>query len=199
MSGRGRKLRGFTLGLGLVAMVIALLVPLGGIASAQPCPAPGLQYPPAARGLAVSSTVLARGETFTATGCADPGATVSFVLTSHPQSLGRTMADPTGFYSARLTIPCETEEGGHTLTASGPGVVDGSVGLTVRGSTRACVLGVGIARDQGVVGDTGRGLGGLLPRTGQPLALLAAIGVVLVILGSLAVYAERRRRVKRLA
>lgn len=167
-----------------VALVVLVAAPLSGVASAQtPCPAGPGGYPPGATSLSVTPTVVAEGGTVDASGCTTPNGPVGFVLTSHPQNLGSARANAAGFFSARLTIPCGTEQGRHTLTASGAG----SAALTVRGVTGSCVGAPG-------AGGAG-GVRGALARTGSASLLpLAAAGIGLLLIGAFTVAAARRRR-----
>jgi LPXTG-motif cell wall-anchored protein len=137
----------------------------------------------------VSPSVAAEGGTIDVTGCGTPGATQTFVLTSHPQTLGTAVTNPGGFFSARLTIPCGTEQGAHTLTARESGGRSQSAALTVDGAVDPCP-GAG-AGGSGAGSQAG---GGALPRTGTAsLAPLTAAGVGLVLIGGFAVTVVRRR------
>jgi len=142
----------------------------------------------------VDSTTVPEGGTFTVTGTTSPGnVLVTFILTSHPQNLGSTTSDANGSYSATLRIPCGTEQGAHTLTASSSGGSQ-SIPLTVSGESDRCE-GDGADGASGTTAGRGGGGGGALARTGTAsTAPLTAAGVGLVMIGAMAVAAARRRR-----
>jgi LPXTG-motif cell wall-anchored protein len=168
---------------------LLVVAPFTGVASAvtpADCAASGYPPTPGLGGLGVAPSVVEEGGVIDVTGCGTPGATQTFVLTS---TLGTTTTGANGFFSARLLIPCGTEQGAHTLTASEPGGRSQSAALTVDGVAQSCVGAGGAARP------AGRGGGGALPRTGTAsLAPLTAAGVGLVLIGGFAVTAARRRR-----
>jgi len=173
------------------ATAFALLVaaPFTGVANAQVACTTDTAYT-APSTLAVAPSVVEEGGVIQATGCGTPGATQTFVLTSHPQTLGTTVTGANGAFSASLPVPCGTEAGRHTLTASEPNGRSQSAALTVDGVTGTCVGAGGAARQAG----SGSGGGGALPRTGTAsLAPLTAAGVGLVFIGAFAVTAARRR------
>jgi len=194
--------------LGSVAVAAASIIPLAGVAGAQssnasPCAQGGPNYPPGqqGQGLTVSPNSFRRGDNGNARGCAGPNSRFNRTLFSHPKPLGTGTADGTGFYSFGFQIPCDTEDGGHTLVVQGQGVVDGSASLTVNGTNTAVC---GAANAVGNLGQAGRqagvarasgGGGGALARTGSASAApLTAAGVGLVLIGSAAVVVTRRRR-----
>jgi LPXTG-motif cell wall-anchored protein len=150
----------------------------------------------------LSSNNFRRGDRGNVQGCASPNSRVNGTLFSHPKPLGTTTADGTGAFFLGFTIPCDTEDGGHTLVVSGTGVVDGSAGLTVNG-TNTAVCGQSAAvrdldragRQSTVARRAASGGGGALPRTGSAsTAPLTAAGIGLVLIGSAAVVVTRRRR-----
>ena len=167
------------------ALALVVSASLSGIAGAQ-------GYTGNVTSLSLSTSTVPEGGTFEASGTTDtPNTTVGFVLTSHPQNLGSTTSNASGAFRATLTVPCGTEQGAHTLTASGGGA-SRSASLNVSGATGACA-GDGAGRTG--AGGAGRAGGAALPRTGTAsTAPLTAAGLGLVVLGAIAVAAARRRR-----
>src|SRR5687767_12302342 len=121
MSGRNR----------IIAALTGLLLPLAtigfaGVAEAQTPTASCVaalvgtsQYPPSAPRLQVNQNSVTAGGSVVASGCGTPSGTVTFTLRSHPINLGSATTDATGLYRAALAIPCDAEQGAHTLAASG--------------------------------------------------------------------------------
>lgn len=152
------------------------------------------QYPPGADTLTLSAANVPAGGVLEVSGTgAAPNGQINFVLFSHPKPLGSATADAGGAFRAGLTIPCDAEQGGHTLSATGPDYSQ-SGSVTVSGTTGACATSVTTTGGGGGGGGT-TGTTGTLPRTGSSsTAPLVAAGVGLVLIGSSTVVAARRRR-----
>lgn len=169
------------------ALALLIAGPFAGVANAvtpADCTTSGSYGPGVAPGVVPGA--VEEGAGIDVTGCGTPGAVQTFVLGS--QTLGTTTTGPDGFFSARLPIPCGTEQGAQTLTISEPGGRTQTAALTVDGVAQACVGAGGAARQAG-------GGGGALPRTGSAsLTPLAAAGVGMMLMGAFAVAAARRRR-----
>jgi len=170
------------------AFALLVVAPFTGVANAQTTPTCTTDTAYTAPStLAVAPSVVEEGGVIQATGCGTPGATQTFKIGA--TVLGTTVTGANGVFSASLPVPCGTEEGRHTLTASEPSGRSQSAALTVDGVTGTCVGAGGAARQ------AGGGGGGALPRTGTAsLAPLTAAGVGLVLIGGFAVTAARRRR-----
>ncbi len=189
---------------GLAVALAAGVIPLAGVAGAQPNPSPCARgqggYPPGGQqGQTVDRSTFRRGERGNVQGCASPRSRFETTLFSHPKPLGSGVADETGFYSLSFTIPSDAEIGGHRIVTTGTGVVDGVSTINVIGEqasaagdldTRGRAAG-GAARAAG----GGGGGGGALARTGSAsTAPLTAAGVGLILIGGAAVVITRRRR-----
>lgn len=171
----------------LVIVAALLLLPSeGAVAQTSRCPQAQAQYPPGRGALEVSRSEVQPGETITVRGCGfRPSSSVNIDLLPGPVRLGSTTADVSGGIETTVTIPASTSAGRHTLEASG---------VDPAGAAR--VLSASIT----VVGadEESRAAGADLPSTGSSSsAPLTAAGVGLVLLGSIAVYAARRRRAQR--
>ncbi len=207
------RIRAFLLATGVTGASVAAGLAFTGVASAQspnaganpnasPCAPGGPGYPPGQRGTTVGpGNSFRRGDNGNVQGCASPNSRFSATMHSHPKPLGTGTADATGFFSLGFTVPCDAEDGGHTIVVQGTGVVDGAVNVTVNGTNPAvCGRAAGVrdlderGRQTGAARRAGGG-GGALPRTGSASsAPLAAAGVGLVLIGGVAVYFARRRR-----
>jgi LPXTG-motif cell wall-anchored protein len=176
------------------ALALLMAGPFAGVANAvapADCTTSGSYGQGVAPGVVPSA--VEEGGVIDVTGCGTPGAVQTFVLGS--QTLGTTTTGPDGFFSARLPIPCGTEQGAQTLTISEPGGRRQTAALTVDGVAQACVGAGGAARRAGGAARQAGGGGGALPRTGSAsLTPLAAAGVGMVLMGAFAVAAARRRR-----
>lgn len=185
----------------IIGALAGLLLPLAtigfiGVADAQTpsascvaqlvSQAGGSQYPPAAARLRVDRNSVAAGGAITVAGCGTPSGTVRFTLRSHPIDLGSATTDATGFYRAALAVPCDAEQGAHTLTASG--AANDSTTVNVSGTTGTCAGVAGVDRPRADAGEN-------LPRTGgSSTAPLVAAGVGLVMIGAATAVTARRRR-----
>lgn len=150
----------------------------------QPGQPPGRppEYPPGQCQLRLSQSAATAGSTVTAAGSGfSPGSAVSLSLGG--DTLGGATADGSGAFTASVTIPAGTAAGSYDMTAVGPDGVEGTRVL----SASFTVL--------GQAADGSAASGAALPSTGSssvPILLLVALG--LVILGTMAVVAGRRRR-----
>jgi hypothetical protein len=146
----------------LQLLVVFSFLTAGGVSSA------GAQtsYPPSVLGLQLGPTSGLPGTSVTVSGAGcSAGATVT--ISFDGQAVGTTTADPTGAFSATITIPAGAKPGAHKITASGTGCVLGAT-FTVPGS--------GVAF------------------TGANVLGLSAAGAGLAVLGAVLVLATRRRR-----
>lgn len=127
-----------------------------------------------------------------------PGTSITITLYSKPVVLGTTKADRFTFFEASVTIPVGTPAGEHRLVASGTGV-DGApfaVGTAITVVASGVVPPADVPEAGGTAVEPGtRGLipGVGLPRTGPEVAVVAAIGAVLVAVGGTILAANRRR------
>lgn len=194
---------------GMVGMAAALsLVGFSGVAEAQssnaganpsasPCAPGGPQYPPSNRRLEIDRNTVPRGGQFVGEGCASPRSTVNFTMFSHPKPLGSVTADATGFFRASFAVPCDAEEGAHTVRTTGG--LESSAAINVSGDAPGlCGASAGgVNTGGGTTGGAGGGGGGSgsLPRTGSSsTAPLAAAGIGLVLIGAATAVTARRRR-----
>jgi hypothetical protein len=149
----------------LAAAIAALVIFTGGTASSYTISGP----------LSVSDTTVVPGQQVTVSGSGyEPGATVEVTLTSTPVLLTTTTADGGGAISATVTIPLGTDPGAHTLSATG---------AAPEGDT--LVLSAEITVEGGSVG--------AIAFTGTDAFSLGVIAVAAVAVGSLLVFATRRR------
>lgn len=184
---------------GLTVATAAGVVPFVGIAEAQspnasPC-AQGRPYPPGAPGQTVDDTTPGRGQTVRGRGCASPRSNNTHTFASAPRVVATSTSDADGLYTFSFVVPTDAEDGPHTLSTSGTGVVDGVTQLFVSGGEAFTGAGDGGQGGGGQGGGRAGGGGGALPRTGNAsTAPLTAAGVGLVLIGGFAVTAARRRR-----
>jgi LPXTG-motif cell wall-anchored protein len=158
----------------LIAGLTLLTLGLGSPARAQ-------GYGGGSNGAFLSSTSLVVGGTVTIScatpPCADPGADARAGILSTLIVLGHMTADAAGGYSGTFRVP-NVAAGPHTI------VVDTTLnGQAVRYSTAVTV-------SRGGVGAASNGPG--LPKTGQDIAVMAIIGLVLLGLGTAMVTSTRR-------
>ena len=190
----------------VIAAVFAVVLPMPAGAQTEPCPPgqpagrpPGTppasdltpsapagrppQYPPGKCQLRLSRSVVGVGGSLVVSGAGFvSGAQV--VVRAAGVSLGTVSADTGGSFSADVVIPASVAPGTHEVTASGAGADGGtqvlSASLTVTG-----------ARTQTA------GLGDSLPRTGSDsVGPLAAVAAFLLLVGTAAVVATKRRTAK---
>lgn len=188
----------------VAAFAVVLPTPAG--AQAEPCPpgqptgrppgtppgpgaAPGAvpgrppQYPPGKCQLLLSRSVVGVGGSVGVSGAGFlSGAQV--VVRAAGVSLGTVSADAGGSFSTDVVIPASVAPGTHEVSASGAAPGGGtqvlSASLTVTGA-----------------GTQTAGLGDSLPRTGSDgLGSLTPLATVLLVVGSAAVVATRRRTTK---
>lgn len=198
------RIRAFLLATGVTGASVAGGLAFTGVASAQspsasPCARGQADYPVGPTGQQVDDTTPARGQRMRGRGCASPRSSQTQTFESHPQVVSTSTSDDNGLYTFEFTVPRDAEDGPHTLTSTGPGVVDGVTRLVVSGDV-GDDAGDGDGGGGGGRGDGGQGRGGGgggrgLPRTGNTsTAPLTAAGVGLVLIGGFAVTAARRRR-----
>ncbi len=177
--GSSLRLLGLCLGLFLLAftgVAGAQYTAVGGVSDANPNP----------------------GETISFTGSGfQPGSQVTVVLGN--QTVRTVTADAQGNFVASVTIPCDFPAGPTTLQGTGTAAAGGTqtvtAAITVSGDPVAACVGAGAAgglpRTDGALPRTDGGL----PRTGSASTTpLVAAGVGLILIGSVAVAAARRRR-----
>ncbi len=193
------RIRAFLLASGVTGASVAGGLAFAGVASAQspsasPCARGQADYPIGPAGQQVDDTTPARRQPVRGRGCASPNARgLRGTFASSPRVVFTTDADANGLYTFSFVIPDDAEDGPHTLTTEGPGVVDGVTRFFVSGT-------LGDDAGDGGQGGGGQGRGGGgggrgLPRTGNTsTAPLTAAGVGLVLIGGFAVTAARRRR-----
>ena len=205
MANRGFTTRGLVTLATLIALVLALALPATafGQAAGSPCPPgqpngrpPGVppnqpgppngrppNYPPGQCALALSRSAGERGQTVQATGSGFvPGETVAFSLAG--RRVAEAVADPAGSVSATLTIPNDAPIGQTEVRATGAQTqlaasfeVLATSADTSRSATR-----------------TAAAAAGTLSRTGDDIAQLTTLGLVLLVTGAAIVIAVRRRR-----
>jgi hypothetical protein len=129
----------------------------------------GAQYGPTPT-VTVNDTTPEPGQTITVTGQGCPANEVVQLLFDGTV-IGSTTADANGNWSAQVTIPASATPGTHTLT-SRCGAIVLNVTLTVPAAAAAPTL----------------------TRTGSDSLPLARMGIALVTVGALALYASRTRR-----
>jgi LPXTG-motif cell wall-anchored protein len=109
------------------------------------------------------------------------GSQLTITMFSSPVVLGTTTADASGSYQATVTIPAATIPGSHTLTvapASGAPQVATLITVTAAGTTTAT---------------TATTIGGVLSFTGSDTQGKGLVAAILLILGFLLVFLNRRR------
>jgi hypothetical protein len=154
---------------------IAAVVALGlGVAT------PAFAYGPNAASITTSTSTIGPGGTVTVVGSSFvPGETITLVLHSTPVTLGTTTADPSGSFSANVTIPSDTPAGAHTVIATGSTGDSSTTDLTVTGATPSVAVAVATPD---------------LPFTGADIAAVSSVGAIALALGGMLLLAGRRRR-----
>ncbi len=113
-----------------------------------------------------------------------PGSDVRITIESEPRLLATVTAGGSGAVSTTVTIPADMPPGDHTLKATGPSPLGGTVVLS-----RSISVGAG-----GVpTASAAEPSGGLLAFTGRNSLALGGIGATIVAVGLLFVAVTRRR------
>ena len=118
-------------------------------------------------------------------------------IRSTPIFLASFVADSLGVIRGEVTIPTTITPGQHTLVLTGvdPQGRPHVVRTPIRIIAAAGVPGTNPRSNAGGTGSAG-GVGGVqLPRTGQQIASVTALGLGLLAAGGMAVYSGRRRRI----
>lgn len=173
--GSSLRLLGLCLGLFLLAftgVAGAQYATVGGVSDANPSP----------------------GETITFTGGGfQPGSQVTIVLGN--QTVRTVTADAQGNFAASVTIPCDFPAGPTTLRGTGTAAGGGALTVTANITVSGDPVGACVGADAGARGGLPQTDGAGLPRTGSASTTpLVAAGVGLILIGSVAVAAARRRR-----
>jgi LPXTG-motif cell wall-anchored protein len=131
-------------------------------------------------GALLSSDVIVQGGLFTVDcgtpPCADPGADVRVGILSTLVVLGHMTADAAGDYHGTFRIPSDTSVGSHTI------VVD----TTLNGAA------IRYSRAVTITSNSGVGAATSLPKTGERIAELVLMGLVLIAIGFAMVLSARR-------
>jgi hypothetical protein len=139
--------------------------------------APAFAYGPNAATVGDSASSIGPGGSLTVSGSNfAPGDTVTIVLHSAPITLATTTANPSGAFSAVVTIPSDTAPGQHEIVASDTDGDSTSTNILVTGTVP-----VATATPS-------------LPFTGADIAALSGVGAVALALGGMLILTGRRRR-----
>ena len=159
------------------------------------------KYPPGQCKMGVNTSNPSPGQTVTTDGEGfASNSTQDLGIQSAPKHLVNAHTDANGDFVQDVTIPCDTTPGDHTLFATGVDP-DGtpltlSVGINVQNT--ACVLGTQTTATTAKTNngnEQARGTTSTLPFTGSAATiLLLTLAAGLIVAGSLAVGAARRRQ-----
>ncbi|MBW3555336.1 MAG: hypothetical protein KY454_00210 [Actinobacteria bacterium] len=168
--------------------------------------------------LAVDDLTVVPGQEVTISGCCFAGGVV-IDIQSTPRRLGTATADPTGVFTATVTIPTDIAPGQHTITVTGkdidgPGTLVLRLPITVlapEAGETAAGKGAAAGRNSGSgstdrvaraggggTGGAGKG-GGALARTGSDSLPLLQAGLALLLVGAGTVFSVRTRRNRKLS
>jgi titin len=183
------------------ASVVVATAPVGAaphvaaLSDCQSSPSTG-SYPPGSAQIGLQTSQEYPGQTNTVGGsgfatAGEPGAygTVTLQICSTPESLGTVTLTANGTFSKAVTIPSSLAAGQHTVQATGPNGLGGTMILT----TRLTLVSRTGATD--VVTPTSSSL----PFTGFDLIPVFAAALLLIVLGIALVVVARNRRPRPLA
>ena len=129
--------------------------------------------------ITISTSNAQRGAKVTVTvKCFKPGASVTITMFSTPTVLTTVAVDAVGSASTEVTVPCDKEEGSHTIEAKGENV-DGTTGTASAAiSLSGTVCGATTTNNGTNSGNTSN-----LARTGASIGIAVALGAMLLGLG----------------
>ncbi|MBA3267046.1 MAG: hypothetical protein H0T70_02160, partial [Acidimicrobiia bacterium] len=128
------------------------------------------------------TSVLAGNDTSVTGSGFEPGESLDLGLCSSPVSLGRVTADPSGNFSATVTVPAGTAAGAHTIVVSS---ID---------RLRIATASLTVVAPGGGGGDGGGGGQAPLARTGADTARIVWLAGLALLTGAVLVRSARRTR-----